>query len=1777
MTSNYPLWIRGCPLAEGDEYAYATAEEDGGSVVCCVSKFHRKEMEYYLDPDTIHSGLTNASGEISAQTNLKNTHFKLHGHWRDSKEFGEILRTSWKSFLSDGGERVYFSSENYEDAMNIQGETKPDTTKLSFDYYSDKHRVGFLKEIKACNHSHQHTFGWLKVDYNKSHKNVAVRSSTGKEVQYSYEDYHHGDKLGNVTYLEKVQSTDRPTEYYSYDTFHGHRYLSKISYPDGRYLKLDYDSKGRVTEQRAPVGPDGKEKRIFCFVYYPDRKTEVYDAEGRKTLYRYSSRDRLTHIEKFKNVTPKSASISDEAPECADDEELDFESPTDLDQPILPTDFDQPIAKGTPRKLYRGEEFFWGKRESTHRGKRDDSDEGHLLAKTIYNKDEKAVVCERYSYDSYGNITEETLHGNLSGQYADPFSVSDEGSPKHHTEKYSKQYTYSHDKFHLKTSQKEDDGPKIEYEYQPGTNLLTAKFTYDGHKLKIREFFEYDSDAVLVKKIIDNGSSTHASHLSDVTERRITYIKPVRDRDDYGVGLPERITECYLNIASGKEVQLKRIDYSYTKAGLVEKEEAYDADDHYKYKLYTKYDSKNRPTWKTDAIGREYRFEYDDNGNKTREELVDSGVFTALSYDKANRLVRKSEHHSDGVKFVTSYSYDAIGNLISETDHYGQTTTYSYDSMNRERQAILPSVLDKNGTSITPTLFKKHDLLDNVSSQTDANGNTFRTTYTIRHEPCCIEYPDGSSERFEYNLNGTLAKKWERNGSKKKFTYDFLGRVLTTKILDANGTLLSTTSNTYDAFHCTSSTDPMGYTTYFTYDGAGRLSSVQKAQSLTLYYYDSLGRKKKTTEVLGQNQYIDTIEERDILDRVIESKRVYSDGTLLSLKTFEYDARGNCTDVTSYTSADDSTTTHTDYSSRNVPVRIIDALGNKTKISYDYEWKNDLNQNVLRKVTKDPLGNQTIEIFDTHSRLDTVEKRASDSTLLAKTTFRYDAKGNKTQEKEYVVVNGSVIREYIVEWTYTPMDRVSSLIEQPGTSEEKVTRYTYTKGGLVETICKPDGVVLTHIYDGLNRLIDLSSSDGTIHFTYTYDLNNNPISVIDENANVPFRKSFDEFGHVTSEDLWPGLNTTYTYDPLGRCTNYGINNAPYVEYQYCNGHLTDVIRKDPSGTDQYRHRYTKVDLEEKVVESYLIASLGTSTQTFDAMGRVSTITTPFWQEVIPQDGYDAAGNLHKADVQDNLGGIPYRYSYDNLYQLIREEGLVYEDFTYDSICNRVKKNGTDCQVNALNELLSESAVTYNYDKNGNLIELLDGDKHLTFCYDALDRLRAVERPNKFRVEFFYDPSHRRLRKQEFTWVNNSWQQEYEKRFIYFGDREVGSCDSQGAIQEFRVLGRGKGAELGATVAVELDNRLFCPINDHRGNIVTLIDVVSLKPFETYRYAAFGEEQRYDSTGAPTDARNPWRFASKRTDPETRFVFFGRRYYSPYTGRFVTPDPVGFSDGPNLYAYVHNSPLVLIDPYGLTTLEDARDVGVEAGMGAVQGFIHPYDTLSSHAGYLVQFRRDVCNGDFSSITNTSVTDKVRFACARTGEAAGMAVGVASMAKVAFPVVRAGVYAVGAYAQSLVSGVGSWAAERGFIRAAEARMAVAAEAKAVAMGETAVASENSSGIATRIGAKRSSVAESSIQKKNLAEHLRQCEKYGSERVRFLENGRVRYYGPLDIAKKPGEMTGRRMVREWDPKNSLHKTWHETLDGNGRIRSVRPEYNDGLKRHFIFHEDGSYGGTR
>jgi hypothetical protein len=100
-----------------------------------------------------------------------------------------------------------------------------------------------------------------------------------------------------------------------------------------------------------------------------------------------------------------------------------------------------------------------------------------------------------------------------------------------------------------------------------------------------------------------------------------------------------------------------------------------------------------------------------------------------------------------------------------------------------------------------------------------------------------------------------------------------------------------------------------------------------------------------------------------------------------------------------------------------------------------------------------------------------------------------------------------------------------------------------------------------------------------------------------------------------------------------------------------------------------------------------------------------------------------------------------------------------------------------------------------------------------------------------------------------------------------------------------VLGISHGAEIGAAVALELDGDTFAPIHDPYGNVVCLLDK-SGNPVETYRYSAFGEIQIFSDRLL----NNPWRYCSKRYDPETGFIYFGRRYYSPDMGRWSHPTP-----------------------------------------------------------------------------------------------------------------------------------------------------------------------------------------------------------------------------------------------------------------------------------------------
>jgi len=82
----------------------------------------------------------------------------------------------------------------------------------------------------------------------------------------------------------------------------------------------------------------------------------------------------------------------------------------------------------------------------------------------------------------------------------------------------------------------------------------------------------------------------------------------------------------------------------------------------------------------------------------------------------------------------------------------------------------------------------------------------------------------------------------------------------------------------------------------------------------------------------------------------------------------------------------------------------------------------------------------------------------------------------------------------------------------------------------------------------------------------------------------------------------------------------------------------------------------------------------------------------------------------------------------------------------------------------------------------------------------------------------------------------------------------------------------------------------------------------------YAYTPFGIIANQQET-----INQPFKFVGQHgvmTEPNG-FYYMRARYYDPEVGRFISEDPLGFDGGDvNLYVYVGNNPVLLIDPYGM---------------------------------------------------------------------------------------------------------------------------------------------------------------------------------------------------------------------------------------------------------------------
>jgi len=1444
-------------------------------------------------------GYTNCSeGVISARNNPKHNQITY-----DHKKKKIKLTTA------SGSRRIFAYSELLKPfrCYSLVDEIKPNRRRLRYDRNED----GWVSAVYLSDHGdslHSGLFFYHPSKHDvKKECEFEVGTHDGRKVFYKLQKFVHREKAGGNKkekvrryLISEVDRPNAPKENYEYD-YEGHPMMTKRLKPDNRYTNIEYyikknekfgdeevevDSdhefrKYRVKQLKAPVGTDDTPIVTHRFYYSLDRVegrayqsainrsgvTRVHDAYDHVTRYFYSKSHRLTEIRKY--------------------------------------------AGTSKHQIYSQEVYIWGKNNT--------EEPGYLKGNYFVDSATGSLKHARmFNYDEYGNVIRDTFYGNISGK-SGPLNIVNE-NVCNGCEGFGKTYTYGLGPVpHLMTSEVDDNGKGTLFTYVDGTELLASKLITDHGKIKIRYFYEYDANGVLVKSITDDGSCTEIDNLSSVTQRLITKTTP---RTQLPIGLPEKIEEFYLELTTGQEKLIKCTINSHTKEGFLTKQEIYDSNDAFAYALEWEHDNHGNIIREKNALGQVTERKFDSNDNLIYEQGPSKNQSFEYTYDYSNRLIKILETRNDGEQLATSFKYDLLGNKIAEIDPFGHQTDYHYDEFSRLTNEVYPAIPNEGGALVRTQIENQYDVSGNIIKANDQRGESTHFTYNVYGKPTSIKAPDGSQELFEYNLDGSLKEHTQKNGTIEKFSYDFLGRVLSKTLCSSDGQELSKTTYEYSPFNLLSNTDPSGLTTYYDYDNAGRLIATRKGPLTTENEYDSLGRLCVVKEWYSDNDYRCKKQTLDLLNRVIEETvEEGNTGKMLRKVNYKYDLDGNVISKSIDTHAG-LATSYVEYNAAKQPIKEIDALGNETIYQYNYRALNQYGQNVLEITKIDPLGNQMITTMNAQDKPGMVIRKNSMGKLLAKKEMFYSGTLDCQYVVESVVTPGKSDRKITHKFDYDAFHQLRDIVEAQGTPEQKRTQINYNNFGQKESIVKPDGTIICHRYDLHGRLAEFYASDNSFKYTYEYDANDHPIKIIDLLTQTETRRSYDPYGRMITEKLANGIAIEYLYDHIDRPTQVSFPDLSSIQYTYDAINLVGVSRISSTGNQLYTHAYNDFDLSGNFVEQQFSRHAGTETVEHDLLGRMKIAQGSNWQEEV---AYDRSGNVTGTKITDPALPLVSNFTYDDMYQLKSEDGVASHKYVFDSQFNCVSCDGKSRTINNLNQLVEYEGIKFTYDKNGNRQSKNDGRAITKYAYDSQDRLTEVIKNNE-KWAYTYDAFNRRISKQTFRLNNTQWKRTATEFYIYQGQNEVGTCDTNLRITELRLLGIGKGAEIGASIAFEFDQEVFVPIHDHNGNVMNVIDAQSGETVERYRYSAFGEEKIFDQNGQNVLASplgNSWRFSSKRVDPETGLIYFSRRYYDPETVTWTCPDPIGFEGGPNLYAYVLNNPVGHIDLYGLAAVLGQR--------------------------------------------------------------------------------------------------------------------------------------------------------------------------------------------------------------------------------------------------------------
>ncbi len=714
------------------------------------------------------------------------------------------------------------------------------------------------------------------------------------------------------------------------------------------------------------------------------------------------------------------------------------------------------------------------------------------------------------------------------------------------------------------------------------------------------------------------------------------------------------------------------------------------------------YNAQGRVTSQSDPMGRTTSFAYsgdnqsaaggtttitDSKGNVTLENYQD-GLLMSATYGSGTTSAAIWTYQRDPATLgitqisdpnghITTKSYDASGNLLTQTRPGSRTTTYTYNPINEPL-----TVTDPLGVTTTMT----YDAAGNLLSRTTPLGASLfavtRYAYADTAHPgevTSITNPNGKVTTYTYDANGDRTAVTDPLGDKTSIAYNVDGWPVAV-------------------------TDPKGKVTKITYDTRGQpISNTDPLGHVSTYGYDANGNLTTITDPQGHTTT--TAYDKDNEATVVTRADATTQGS-------GYDADGN---VISQTNALGNVITYT-YDPLNHLASMTDPLSRTT--SYRHDGLGNLLSTTL------PDGQVTTDGYDADNEL--VSISYSDGKT-HNVTMTYDAAGRRVQMTDGTGTSS---------WTWDALDRMTSSKFGAGAT----VTYGYDLDGNQTNIAYPAGTV-TRSYDAADRLInvkdwlgnvikfaydkdgDLTSetfpSTTKLADTFSYDSADQLSGITDKHGTTTiasFGYSRNADGLVTSEKntaVPPPTTSRYGYNPINELTT---DNSTSYAYDAADN-ITRLINGSSLSYDAAQQLGS------------LTNGSSTTTYSYDTQG--NRLSAKPSSGIAASYAWDQANRL----VADSSGTTSSSYAYDgDGLRMGKTVGTTTQSFLWDESgpLSLILSDGTNDYIYGvaglpIEQITGLTVTDYHHDQLGStrLLTNRTGAKVATYTYDAYGNLTGT--------------------------------------------------------------------------------------------------------------------------------------------------------------------------------------------------------------------------------------------------------------------------------------------------------------------------------------------------------------------------------------------------------------------------------------------------------------------